>query len=167
MRSPATTAGYFRRPEEDETVFRDGWFHTGDSGHLDGDGCLTVTGRTKDMIITGGINLSPGEIEEVIHECPGVAEVAVVGVADDRWGERPVAVVVARTAGAVTEQEIAEHCAASLSKFKQPNQILVRTEPLPKTITGKILKRELRDWLNGTAPHAAVLPESPPSHVGS
>ncbi|MGW0737387.1 class I adenylate-forming enzyme family protein [Streptomyces sp. NPDC002851] len=163
LRSPATTVGYLDRPEENETAFRDGWFHTGDSGHLDADGYLTVTGRTKDMIITGGINIYPSEIEEVIHECPGVAEVAVVGVADDRWGERPVAVVVARTAGAVTEQEVADHCATALSKFKRPNQILISTDPLPKTITGKILKRELRESLSGNASSpAAPSPSTPP-----
>ncbi|MEU0948700.1 class I adenylate-forming enzyme family protein [Streptomyces canus] len=147
LRSPATTIGYLNRPEENETAFHDGWFHTGDSGHLDAQGYLTVTGRTKDMIITGGINIYPSEIEDVIHECPGVAEVAVVGVPDDRWGERPVAFVVARAPGAVTEQAVAEHCATALSKFKRPNRIVVSTDPLPKTITGKILKRRLRDRL--------------------
>ncbi|MCW1100206.1 acyl--CoA ligase [Streptomyces sp. RS2] len=148
LRSPATTVGYLDRADENEVTFRDGWFHTGDSGHLDAEGFLSVTGRTKDMIITGGINISPSEIEDVIHECPGVAEVAVVGVSDARWGEVPVAVVVARTTDSVTEQEIADRCAAALSKYKRPRQIRISTRPLPKTITGKILKRELRQSLN-------------------
>lgn len=152
LRSPATTVGYLERPDEDASAFRDGWFHTGDSGHLDASGNLTVTGRTKDMIITGGINIYPSEIEEVIQACPGVAEVAVVGVPDDRWGERPVAVVVARSAGAVSEQEVADRCAAALSKFKRPEQILVRTTALPKTVTGKILKRQLREQIGPSTP---------------
>jgi fatty-acyl-CoA synthase len=164
LRSPATTAGYFQRPDEDASAFQDGWFHTGDSGHLDAAGYLTVTGRTKDLIITGGINIYPSEIEEVIHQCPGVADVAVVGVPDDRWGERPVAIVVARTPDAVTVQDLTDHCAATLSKFKQPNQIFIRTDPLPRTVTGKILKRRLRAALSRPAPHRSAADEGHPQH---
>jgi fatty-acyl-CoA synthase len=143
LRSPATTDGY-GGDARSEAAFRDGWFHTGDAGYLDESGRLTVTGRTKDMIITGGINLYPREIEEIIQQLPGVAEAAVIGVPDERWGERPVAIVVARTPHALSAQDVLEHCAAALSPYKRPDQVLIRTEPLPKTVTGKILKRELR-----------------------
>ncbi|RYJ01296.1 MAG: long-chain fatty acid--CoA ligase, partial [Actinomycetales bacterium] len=142
-RSPAGFLGYYNRPEENERAFRDGWFHTGDTGFLDEDGFLTVTGRSKDMIITGGLNVYPREIEEVIQRVPGVAEVAVVGIPDERWGESITAVVVARD-DTLTSEIVMERCQQELSKFKCPRRVIISHTTLPKTVTGKILKRQIR-----------------------
>ncbi|MEW1779510.1 class I adenylate-forming enzyme family protein [Streptomyces sp. NPDC086777] len=160
LRSPATTTGYVGNEAATDQAFRDGWFHTGDSGRLDPSGLLTVTGRTKDVIITGGINLYPSEVEEVILRLPGVVEAAVIGVPDDRWGERPMAVVVTGASHPLTESEVMRHCARSLSAYKRPSQVLVRTAPLPKTVTGKILKRGLRAELAGSPQPGADPPRS-------
>lgn len=140
LRSPATMQGYWQRPEETADALRDGWLHTGDLGHVDEDGYLTVTGRSKELIISGGLNVYPAEIERVIEAFPGIAEVAVVGAPDPRWGEVPVAVVVAP---GLDEDALAEHCAARLSRYKIP-RLVVRGEPLPRSVTGKVLRREVR-----------------------
>ena len=145
IRSLATMRGYYRRPAETREAFRDGWLHTGDLGVVDEEGFLTITGRKKDMIISGGLNVYPKEIEEVLHRLPGIAEVAVVGVPDERWGEVPAAVVVPSREG-VTAAAIDEACRARLAGFKRPKHVLLREEPLPRTPSGKILKRELRPW---------------------
>jgi acyl-CoA synthetase (AMP-forming)/AMP-acid ligase II len=141
IRSPATMLEYFGRPEETAAAFADGWLHTGDLGRVDADGFLTVTGRKKDMIISGGLNVYPKEVEDVIHGVEGVREVCVVGVPDERWGEMAVAVVV----GGESEP-VAAACRERLASYKRPRRILVRAEPLPRNATGKILKREVRPW---------------------
>jgi fatty-acyl-CoA synthase len=146
LKSPALSYGHGLGSPADEDSRRTGWFHTGDEGILDEEGFLTVSGRVKDLVISGGINIYPGEIEEVILSCAGVAETAVVGIPDERWGERPAAVVVERRRGAVDERQVRDRCARELSKFKQPDRIVVRTAPLPRTVTEKVLKREIRDW---------------------
>lgn len=144
LRSLATMKEYFRRPEQTAEAFRDGWLNTGDLGRVDDEGYLTITGRQKDLIITGGINVYPGEIEDVLYRVEGVAEASVVGVPDEQWGEVPVAIVVARD-GSVTAEAVNSAC-EQLSRYKRPRAVLLREEPLPRTVTLKVLKRELRPW---------------------
>ena len=146
LRSPATMRGYWQRPEETAEAFRGGWLHTGDLGSVDGDGFVTITGRKKDMIISGGLNVYPKEIEEVIYRIGGIAEAAVVGVPDERWGEMTVAIVVASTPG-LDLAAIDRACREQLATYKCPRRILLREEPLPRTSSGKVLKRELRPWV--------------------
>ncbi len=134
-------AGYWNRPDADAKAIRDGWYHTGDTGHLDADGDLWVDGRLDDMIISGGENIHPVEVEDVLSGHPGVREVAVVGAPDDRLGSRVVAVVV----GNATAEELDAHCLAStLARFKRPREYRLVPE-LPKSASGKILRRVLRD----------------------
>ncbi|MBS1842836.1 MAG: AMP-binding protein [Actinobacteria bacterium] len=144
LRSPATMSGYFGRPEETEAAFADGWLHTGDVGRIDEEGFLTITGRKKDMIISGGMNVYPKEVEEVIYRLSGVLEVAVVGIADERWGEAPVAVVIG---DGIDAETIDGECERLLASYKRPRRVIVREEPLPRNATGKVLKRELRPWV--------------------
>jgi 2-furoate---CoA ligase len=133
--------GYWNRPDADAKAIRDGWYHTGDTGHLDADGDLWVDGRLDDMIISGGENIHPVEVENVLASHPGVREVAVVGAPDDRLGSRVVAVVV----GEATADELDAHCLAStLARFKRPREYRMVTA-LPKSSAGKILRRVLRD----------------------
>ncbi len=134
-------AGYWNRPDADAKAIRDGWYHTGDTGHLDEDGDLWVDGRLDDMIISGGENIHPVEVEDVLASHPGVREVAVIGAADDRLGSRVVAVVV----GDATPEELDAHClASSLARFKRPREYRL-VAALPKSASGKILRRVLRD----------------------
>jgi 2-furoate---CoA ligase len=134
-------AGYWNRPDADEKAIRDGWYHTGDTGHIDAEGDLWVDGRLDDMIISGGENIHPAEVEDVLAGHPGVREVAVVGAPDDRLGTRVVAVVV----GEATAEELDAHCLASpLARFKRPREYRL-VEALPKSASGKILRRVLRD----------------------
>ena len=134
-------AGYWRRPDADATAIHDGWYFTGDTGHLDGDGDLWIDGRVDDMVVSGGENIHPLEVEEVLSRHPGVREVAVVGASDERLGQRVVAVVV----GDVTAEELDAHClASSLARFKRPREYRW-VAALPKSASGKILRRVLRD----------------------
>lgn len=145
LRSPATMREYWRRPEETAEVFAGGWLHTGDVGRVDADGFLTITGRSKDMIISGGLNVYPKEIEEVLYTLGGVAEAAVVGVPDERWGEAAVAIVVSN-GKRLDPEEVVAWCRERLAGFKCPREVLLRDEPLPRTPSGKVLKRDLRPW---------------------
>ncbi|WP_052336411.1 class I adenylate-forming enzyme family protein [Nocardioides alkalitolerans] len=142
---PSIMAGYWERPDERPIV--DGWLRTGDLGHADAEGYLYVTGRLKDMVITGGYNVYPAEVENVVYQLPGVAEAAVIGVPDERWGERVVAVVRARpdaAPDAVTAATVGALCARHLADYKRPKEVLVVTTPLPVNPTGKIVKARLR-----------------------
>jgi fatty-acyl-CoA synthase len=145
LRSPATTQAYHNRPEQTAEAFKDGWYHSGDLGRLDEDGYLTITGRKKDMIISGGLNVYPREAEEVIYRLPGIAEAAVVGVPDDRWGEIAVAVIVAEQPD-MDPDLILSACREHLAGYKCPRAVLFREEPMPRNNSGKLLKRELRPW---------------------
>jgi fatty-acyl-CoA synthase len=145
LRTPATMREYFNRPEETAAAFADGWLHTGDLGTVDENGYLTITGRKKDMIISGGLNVYPKEVEEVIYRLPGVAEASVVGVPDERWGEAAVAIVVPE-GDAIDTDEVMRACQEQLASYKRPRAVFVHDEPLPRTPTGKVLKRELRPW---------------------
>ena len=123
-------------------------------GRLDEDGHLHVDGRRSDLIVTGGENVYPAEVEAVLHQIPGVADAGVVGLPDERWGERVVAVVVRKPGSALTAQEILKSCEGKLARFKLPRQIEF-TDALPRNAQGKILKRVMRDQLR------AVLAPSP------
>jgi acyl-CoA synthetase (AMP-forming)/AMP-acid ligase II len=140
---PKVTPGYWRDPERTRQAFFGNALRTGDIGRFDADGYLWVTDRKKDMIISGGENIASAEIERVIDMLPQVREVAVVGMHDDRWGERPVAVVVLHERRTLSEQELIDHCASQLAKFKVPNRLILVRE-LPRSASGKVLKRLLR-----------------------
>jgi 2-furoate---CoA ligase len=144
MSSDEAFAGYWNRPDADEKAIRDGWYHTGDVGRIDEDGDLWVIGRVDDMIVSGGENVHPTEVEDVLVRAPGVREVAVVGAPDDRWGQRVVACVVADDG--VTEEDLDAFCLASdtLARFKRPREYRFVSE-LPKSPSGKILRRFLRN----------------------
>ena len=146
LRSVATMKGYYNRPDETEEAFRGGWLHTGDLGVVDADGFVTITGRLKDMIISGGLNVYPKEVEEVIYRIDGIAEAAVVGVPDERWGEVAVAIVVPSRPGLDTAL-IDRLCREQLATYKCPRRIVLRDEPLPRNPSGKVLKRDLRPWV--------------------
>jgi 2-furoate---CoA ligase len=142
MDSDEAFTGYWNRPDADERAIRDGWYHTGDVGRLDDDGDLWVVGRVDDMIISGGENIHPVEVEDVLAQHPRVREVAVVGASDERLGQRVTAVVVAEAG--TTAEELDEHCLGSeLARFKRPREYRF-VDALPKSASGKILRRELR-----------------------
>jgi 2-furoate---CoA ligase len=144
-------AGYWNRPDADARALRDGWYFTGDLGHLDGDGELHVSGRVDDMIISGGENIHPIEVEEVLARHPDVRDVAVVGEPDARWGERVVAFIVTARAD-LTAEAVDRYCREStgLASFKRPRRV-VFVESIPKTASGKILRRLLREGAYVTA----------------
>ncbi|HXF98568.1 MAG TPA: AMP-binding protein [Gaiellaceae bacterium] len=144
MSSDEAFHGYWRRPDADAKAIRGGWYHTGDVGRLDEDGELWVVGRVDDMIISGGENIHPVEVEDVLARAPGVREVAVIGAPDERWGQRVVACVVAEEG--VTAEELDAFCLASetLARFKRPREYRFLAE-LPKSPSGKILRRLLRE----------------------
>ena len=126
------------------------WFRSGDVGYLDEDGFLYLTDRKKDMIVSGGENIASSEVERVIYELPQVREVAVVGISDARWGERPVAVVVLGDGATLELPDLADHCRGRLAGFKVPKQLIIR-DSLPRNPSGKVLKRVLRAELEAHA----------------
>ena len=136
--------GYWNNPEASAETLRGGWLHTGDLGYMDAEGYLFITDRTKDMIISGGANIYPREVDEVIAQHPAVAEVAVIGVPDELWGESVKAAVVLRSGESATEDEIIEFCRQRLASYKKPRYVEFLPD-LPKNAYGKVLKRELRD----------------------
>jgi fatty-acyl-CoA synthase len=137
--------GYFRDPEGTRAAIADGWLYTGDMAVWDTEGYVQIVDRKKDIIITGGENVSSIEVEHALAAHPSVAEVAVVGAPDDRWGEVPVAFILLKPGLACTEKELLEFAAQRLAKFKLPRRFEFVAEPLPKGGTGKVLKRELRE----------------------
>jgi len=141
-RSPQLLKGYYRDPAKTADAFRGGWFHTGDLAVADAQGYFSIVDRKKDMIKTGGENVASREVEEAIYTHPAVAEVAVIGLPDDKWVERVCAVVVARPGARLLSEEIIS-ATSSLAPFKRPKQVIF-IDQLPKNPSGKILKRELR-----------------------
>ena len=142
MQSDESFEGYWNRPDADEKSIREGWYFTGDTGYLDQDGDLFVTGRVDDMVITGGENVSPYEIEDLLSLHPKVEEVAVIGIPDEQWGQILVAYIKARVP--FDEKELDEYClASSLADFKRPRSYFFVDE-IPTSPVGKILKRKLR-----------------------
>jgi len=142
IKGPTITPGYWNRPDANESSFTDGWFHTGDAARMDDEGFVTIVDRYKDMFISGGENVYPVEVENVIYQLDGVAEAAVIGVADDRWGEVGRAYVVTRDGSNLTEEAITGHCRANLARFKVPKSVRFMDE-LPHNATGKITKHQL------------------------
>jgi fatty-acyl-CoA synthase len=143
VKGPNVFKGYWNLPEETEEALKHGWFHTGDLGYFDSEGYLYITGRKKDMIISGGENIYPAEVEVVLREHPAVAEVAVIGVPDDRWGEVPLGIVVVKSGHDVTEQELTDFCGEYLARYKTPKKFIFVDE-LPRDYRGHILKKDLR-----------------------
>ena len=142
-RSNVVLEGYWEQPEETEAALGDGWFHTGDGGVIGDDGYLTIQDRKKDVIITGGENVSSIEVEDVIFSHPDVAEVAVIGVPSDKWGETIKALVVKTEGSELTEQELIDYCKSKVARFKSPSSVEFREE-LARTATGKLQKFKLR-----------------------
>jgi 2-furoate---CoA ligase len=145
LRGDEAFTGYWNRPDADEAAIRDGWYFPGDVGRVDQDGDLWIVGRMDDMIISGGENIHPVEVEAVLAEHPAVTEAAVIGTSDERWGQRVVAFIVGDS---VEEDELDRHCRESteMADFKRPREYRFVTE-LPKSPAGKLLRRELRKEL--------------------
>ena len=136
--------GYWRRDRDTADAIRGGWLHTGDMGSVDRDGFFYVKDRVKDMVVSGGENVYPAEVEAVLADHPDVADVAVIGVPDATWGEAVKAVVVRRPGGELTDEQLIEWSKNRLAGFKRPRSVDF-TATLPRNPTGKVLKRELRD----------------------
>ncbi len=143
VRSNVIMEGYWRQPEETAAALDGGWFHTGDGGSMDDEGYLTISDRKKDVIITGGENVSSIEVEDALFAHPDVSEVAVIGVPSEKWGETIKALVVLTPGSSVTEQELIAHCKGRLAGYKAPTSIDFQDE-IPRTATGKIQKFKLR-----------------------
>jgi fatty-acyl-CoA synthase len=142
-RSNTVMAGYWNQPEETEAALEGGWFHTGDGGLLDDEGHLSILDRKKDVIISGGENVSSVEVEDAIFSLNGVSEVAVIGIPHDTWGEMVIALVVPAAGSQLTEQDVTDHCRSVLAGYKCPKQVEFR-DALPRTATGKLQKFRLR-----------------------
>jgi fatty-acyl-CoA synthase len=145
IRAPSMTAGYWDDPELTATLLRGGWLHTGDMGRFDEDGFLYVSGRKGDMIISGGMNIFPSEIEDVLRRHPSVADVAVIGLPHAKWGESVCAVIQALDGATIDEQEVISYCYERLAGYKKPSHVQLVDE-LPRTASGKVQKYVLRQW---------------------
>ena len=143
LRGPKVTTGYWRDEAKTQASYFGDWFRSGDVGFLDDEGFLYLTDRKKDMIISGGENIASSEVERVVYELPQVAEAAVIGLPDDKWGERVTVAVVLKQGCSLTLEELQSHCRAKLGGFKVPRQLVV-CDVLPRNPSGKVLKRELR-----------------------
>jgi long-chain acyl-CoA synthetase len=144
VRGDQVLTGYWKRPEANIEAFRGGWFHTGDVARMDDEGFVYIVDRKKDMIVSGGENVYPREVEEVLFTHPAVAEAAVFGLTDEHWGERVAAAVVRRAGQDVDEAALDALCRAQLAGYKRPRSWHFVDE-IPKNVSGKVLKRELRD----------------------
>jgi fatty-acyl-CoA synthase len=142
-RSNHVFEGYWNQPQETDRAIVDGWFHTGDGGYVDNEGYLVISDRKKDVIITGGENVSSIEVEDCLYQHPAVAEVAVIGVPDPRWGETIKALVVLREGSAVSEDELIQFTRDRMTHYKCPTSVEFR-ESLVRTATGKLQKFKLR-----------------------
>ena len=143
-RGPNVMQGYHNRPEETEAVLQNGTLRTGDIGYLDEEGDLFLVQRRSDLIVTGGENVYPAEVEQVISQLEAVGDVAVIGVPHERWGETGRALVVKERGSDISEDAILAHCAANLARFKVPQSVEFVDE-LPRNAAGKVLKRTLRN----------------------
>jgi fatty-acyl-CoA synthase len=143
VRGPNVFAGYWRSPEATAAAFADGWLLTGDVAERDGEGFYRIAGRIKDMVVSGGENVYPAEIEDVLHAHPAVLEAAVVGVPDERWGEACAAFVVLRDGSMASADDLRDHCTSRLARFKVPKTFSL-VPSLPRSSMGKVLKDELR-----------------------
>ncbi|NMG55496.1 long-chain-fatty-acid--CoA ligase [Aromatoleum aromaticum] len=143
VRSPAMFKGYLNKKALTDAVLLGGWYRTGDAGYRDADGLLYLVDRTKDMIISGGENVYSTEVEQALSKHPAVSQVAVIGLPDERWGERVTAIVVPTESRKLSEDELVAHCRELIAAYKAPKQVIF-TESLPMTPTGKVLKTALR-----------------------
>ncbi len=144
IRGPHVCNGYWNRPEETAKAIVDGWLHTGDLARRDSEGYYYIVGRSKDMIISGGENIYPAEVESVLHANPAVAEAALIGVPDDKWGEVGRAIVVTQNGETLTAAELNAFCQPRLARYKIPKSF-VFVDALPKTAAGKIDKKALQE----------------------
>jgi len=146
VRGPGVTPGYWKDPESTAAAIRDGWLHSGDLGVCDDAGRVTFVDRLKDLIISGGINISPVELESAIASLDGVAEVAVIAAPDPRFGETPAAIVVAEAGrDDIDESRVVAHCERLLADYKVPRYVVLRSQPLPRLPSGKIAKQAVRE----------------------
>ena len=143
--------GYWNNPEATRSTIRDGWLHTGDLGLMDDTGLLYLKDRSKDLIISGGSNVYPREVEDVLLMHPGVAEAAVVGEADAQWGENVVAYIVPKPDASVAIEALDALCLSNIARFKRPKRYIV-CQALPRNATGKVLKGALREQLKPASP---------------
>jgi fatty-acyl-CoA synthase len=143
VKGPNITKGYWKQPEVTEAAFTDDWLHTGDAALVDDEGYYFIVDRWKDMYISGGENVYPAEVENVLYQNNAIAEAAVIGISDDRWGQVGRAVVVAKPGLTLTEDEVVAHCAQNLARYKLPHSV-VFTDALPRNATGKVHKPTLR-----------------------
>tara|TARA_B100001750_G_C15512528_1_gene604643 strand:+ start:1202 stop:2818 length:1617 start_codon:yes stop_codon:yes gene_type:complete len=149
--SPLTMPGYYKRPNETKKILRDGWLFTGDLGYVDEEGFLFLVDRKKDMIITGGVNVYPKDIEEIVMHHPSVVEVAVFGVSDEKWGETPVAAIILKSAEKNTEIEIKDWINSNVhAKYQRVSKVIIKKD-FPRNVAGKILKRVMREEFNTEA----------------
>jgi malonyl-CoA/methylmalonyl-CoA synthetase len=145
LQGPAVTPGYWQKPEETAKTFEQGWFKTGDLGNIDEDGYYYLTDRIKHIIISGGENVSPKELESVINQVEGVAESSVVGIPDEKWGEKIVAAVVKNPGADVCAADIQAYCKKHLLDWKCPKKISF-VEKLPRNTMGKVLKEDVKTF---------------------
>ena len=148
VRGEHITPGYWQKPDITAAAFTDGWLHTGDAARRDSDGFYYIVDRWKDMYISGGENVYPAEVENVLYQIPAVAEACVIGVANERWGEVGRAVVVVKPDMSLSEDDVIAHCAANLARYKLPHSV-VFTDALPRNATGKVHKPTLRTLFGG------------------
>jgi malonyl-CoA/methylmalonyl-CoA synthetase len=148
LKGPAVTPGYWQKPEETDKAFEQGWFRTGDLGNVDEEGYYYLTDRIKHIIISGGENISPKEVEAVINRLDGVSESSVVGISDDKWGEKVVAAVVPKPGAPVEEEAVQQYCKQHLHNWKCPKEVVLIPE-LPKNTMGKVLKEEVKKLFEG------------------
>lgn len=135
--------GYWKRPDDTKAAIRDGWFHTGDAGFFDADGYLYIHDRLKDMIVSGAENVYPAEVERALQDCPGIVDVAVIGIPDVQWGEAVKAVVVTEAGTTVSENDVIEFARSKIAGYKCPKSVDI-VDAIPRNPSGKILKKELR-----------------------
>jgi len=140
---PNITPGYWNRPDATAAAFVGRWLKTGDAARMDAEGFIYIVDRWKDMYISGGENVYPAEVENVLFQLPQVADAAIIGVPNERWGEVGMAIVVRKSDQALEEGDIIRHCLTKLAKFKVPQSVAF-VDVLPRNATGKVLKRELR-----------------------
>lgn len=150
-RGDVVMEGYWKNPAATAATLKEGWLYTGDMGSMDACGYLTLRDRSKDVVISGGSNIYPREVEEALLEHPGVAEVCVFGRLDEEWGEVVIAVVVCEPGAALTAADLDTHCLERIARFKRPKQYIFSVS-LPKNTYGKVLKRELRDRIANQRP---------------
>lgn len=148
IKGPNITPGYWNNPVATEKSFTDGWLHTGDAARLDEEGFVYIVDRWKDMYISGGENVYPAEVENVLFQIPGVADAAIIGVPSERWGEVGMAIIVRKQDQPLVEGDVIQHCLGRLAKFKVPQSVAF-VDVLPRNATGKVLKRELRAQFAG------------------